>query len=476
MSAHGLAKRLCIFGCLTWVHLPKKDHAGKHGARAIPGIMVGYDDKRKGWKFYTSDHTLSIWWSNSATFHEAKGWHDRPEVQSPLQIGFESLEAEGARPEADDSEPELEIEGLDTQDSFPCCHRPPYAFLFPIDATEDNRSEIAVEDMIGEVNTAILNLTPTLKEALASDDAQQWQEAICKESDGLEAMGIWEIVDVLPDTKLVNSKIVLHLKLDANGIPVQHKARLIARGFTQREGIDFEETFALVAPLSVIRALLSLAVECDWEVHQLDITMAYLNSMLKHVIYMKLPEGAKVPKGKAYQVIKGLYGLKQSGREWNMEFDKFLWRSNFHRLDCVSCIYTRGKGDDFTIVIIYVNNTLIISPKLETVKHIKEEIGRKWKMEEGGDMSHFLGIKISRDCKAKTMDHKQTSYIKQLLNKHLDKHIRNSSVLLQDIPAPETAASIVEQKEYPQIVGKLLWLSNGTRPDISQAVVSSRAT
>ncbi|KAJ1575250.1 hypothetical protein NDA11_004617 [Ustilago hordei] len=145
-----------------------------------------------------------------------------------------------------------------------------------------------------------MNLTPTLKEALASDDAQQWQEAIRKELDGLEAMGTWEIVDVPPNTRLVDSKIVLRLKLDADGIPVRHKARLVARGFTQREGIDFEETFAPVAPLSAIRALLSLAVERNWEVHQLDITMAYLNSTLNHVIYMKPPEGAKVPKGKAY--------------------------------------------------------------------------------------------------------------------------------------------------------------------------------
>ncbi|SPC67392.1 related to retrotransposon protein [Ustilago sp. UG-2017b] len=397
---------LCIQAHDTWVHLPKKDHAGKHGARAIPGFMVGYDNKHKGWKFYTPDHTPSIRWSNSATFHKAKGWHDRPKVQSPLQIGFESLKAEGARPEADDPEPELETEGLDTQDLFPRA-----STAQPIDATED---------MIGEVNTAILNLTPTLKEALASDNAQQWQEAIRKELDGLEAMGTWEIVDVLLDTKLVDSKIVLRLKLDADGIPIRHKARLVARGFTQREGIDFEETFALVAPLSAIRALLSLAVERDWEVHQLDITLVYLNSTLKHVIYMKPPEGAKVPKGKAYRVIKGLYGLKQSGQEWNMEFDKFLQRSNFHRLDCVPCIYTRGKGDDFAIVIIYVDDTLIISPKLKTVERIKEEIGRKWKVEEGGDVSHFLGIKISRDREAKTMDLKQTSYIKQLLNEHLD--------------------------------------------------------
>ncbi|CCF49994.1 hypothetical protein NDA11_006476 [Ustilago hordei] len=100
------------------IHLPKKDHAGKHGMRAIPGIMVSYDDEHKGWKFFTPDHMLSIRWSNSATFHEHKGWHDQPKVQSPLQIRFESLKAESAKPEANNLKLEPEIEELDMQDSL----------------------------------------------------------------------------------------------------------------------------------------------------------------------------------------------------------------------------------------------------------------------------------------------------------------------------------------------------------------------
>ena len=140
-SAHGLAKQLRVFGCLAWVHLPRKDHAGKHGVRAIPGIMVGYDDEHKGWKFFTPGHSPSIRWSNSATFHEAKGWHDRPSVQSPLQFGFESLEAEDTRPEADSDKPELEVEVLDMEDPLPEPHTAP-----PTDPTDDNRSELDVED------------------------------------------------------------------------------------------------------------------------------------------------------------------------------------------------------------------------------------------------------------------------------------------------------------------------------------------
>ncbi|KAJ1025409.1 hypothetical protein NDA13_004221 [Ustilago tritici] len=186
--------------------------------------MVGYNNEHKSWKFYTLGYTPSIRWSNSATFHEAKGWHDRPRMQSPLQFGFESLEAEGAKPETDSNsnEPELEVEVLDMQ--VPLLHAHPAP---PTDPTDDNRLEIAVKEMLAEAHTAVLNLTPTLKEALASDDAQQWQEAICKELDGLEAMGTWEIVDVPPNANLVDSKIVLRLKLDADSVPVQHKARLV---------------------------------------------------------------------------------------------------------------------------------------------------------------------------------------------------------------------------------------------------------
>ncbi|KAJ1602381.1 hypothetical protein NDA14_004710 [Ustilago hordei] len=103
----------------------------------------------------------------------------------------------------------------------------------PINTVKDNQSEIAIEDIIGEANMTTMNLTPTLREALDSDEAQQWQEAIHKELDGLKAMGTWEIMDIPPNTELIDSKIVLHLKLDADGVPVQHKARLVTQGFTQ---------------------------------------------------------------------------------------------------------------------------------------------------------------------------------------------------------------------------------------------------
>ncbi|KAJ1032337.1 hypothetical protein NDA18_001823 [Ustilago nuda] len=302
------------------------------------------------------------------------------------------------------------------------------------------------------------------------EDTQLWKEAIRKELEGLEAMGTWEVVHHLPGVPHVDSKVVLWLKLDADGMPVKHKARLVARGFTQREEIDYQETFSPVAPLRVIRAILALAVQNNWEVHALDITMAYLNSMLKEAIYMKPPEGAGVVPGQVYKVVKGLYGLKQSGREWNQEFDRSLQCMGFFQVECTPCIYTKGQGKDMAIVVIYIDDTLVIAPQLEMVLEVKKQIGQRWKMEDSGEVSHFLGIKISQDRARRTMTIGQSGYIDQVLAKHLDKCTKPTMVPMQSIPEGTLVASTAQQKEYPVIVGKLLWVANSTRPDLDLTV------
>ncbi|KAJ1044679.1 hypothetical protein NDA10_007221 [Ustilago hordei] len=198
--------------------------------------------------------------------------------------------------------------------------------------------------------------------------------------------------------------------------------------------------------------------------------MAYLNSTLKEAIYMKPPEGSGVAPGKVYKVVKGLYGLKQSGREWNQEFDRSLRRMGFFQVECAPCIYTKGQGEDMAIVVIYVDDTLVIAPRLETVLKVKKQIGQRWKMEDSGEVSHFLGIKISRDCAMRTMMIGQSGYIDQVLAKHLDKRTKLTMVPMQSIPEGTLVASAAQQKEYLVIVGKLLWVANSTRPDLSLTV------
>ncbi|UTT90432.1 hypothetical protein NDA17_003904 [Ustilago hordei] len=202
-TAHKLAQQLRVFRCLAWVHVQQKDQQGKYGARAKPAIMIGYDNKHKAWKFCNPDQPMSIQWSNSATFHEDKGWRNhQQETFKPMVTT------------------EVEEEGV-----------------MPTTVAEETRSEAMVEDLlpaidstVGTANTAVLNLDPTLGEAMNSEDAQLWKEAIQKELEGLKAMGTWEVVHQPPGVPLVDSKVVLRLKLDADGMPVKHKVQLVARG------------------------------------------------------------------------------------------------------------------------------------------------------------------------------------------------------------------------------------------------------
>ncbi|SYW81775.1 uncharacterized protein UHO2_00280 [Ustilago hordei] len=254
-------------------------------------------------------------------------------------------------------------------------------------------------------------------------------------------MGTWEVVHQPPGVPLVDSKVVLQLKLDTDGVPIKHKA-----------------------------AILALAVQNNWEVHALDITMAYLNSTLKEAIYMKPPEGSGVAPGQVYKVVKGLYGLKQSGQEWNQEFNRSLQCLGFFQVECTPCIYTKGQGEDMAIVVIYVDDTLVIAPRQETVLKVKKQISQRWKMEDSGEVSHFLGIKISQDHVMRTMTIGQSGYIDQVLVKHLDKCTKLIMVPMQSILEGTIVASAVQQKEYLVIVGKLLWVANSTWPDLSLTV------
>ncbi|KAJ1023703.1 hypothetical protein NDA18_004686 [Ustilago nuda] len=196
-TTHKLAQQLRVFRCLAWVHVQWKDQQGKYGARAKPAIMIGYDNEHKAWKFCNLDQPTSIQWSNSAMFHEDKGWSDHHQ--------------ETCKPIVTTEIKEEDVVSTTTVE-------------------EETRSEAVVEDLlpaidstIGATNTAVLNLDPTLGEAMNGEDTQLWKEAIRKELEGLEAMGTWEVVHHPPGVPLVDSKVVLQLKLNADGVPIKHK-------------------------------------------------------------------------------------------------------------------------------------------------------------------------------------------------------------------------------------------------------------
>ena len=181
--------------------------------------------------------------------------------------------------------------------------------------------------------TAYVGRDPvTYAKALKSKDVDEWQKACQYEIDTLHKNDTWELVDLPAGCKAVKSKWVFKLK--ANGC---FHAWLVAKGFMQIPGIDYDETFSPAAHFESLRLLLALAALEDWHIHQMDIKLAFLNGMLDEEIYMEQPQGSIVTgmENKVCKLKKSIYGLKQASHTWNLQFHGFLLELGF-----MSLVYT----------------------------------------------------------------------------------------------------------------------------------------
>ena len=152
-----------------------------------------------------------------------------------------------------------------------------------------------------------------------------------EEMKAIEENETWQLVNPPTGCRPISLKWVYKVKRDEHSAIVKHKARLVARGFVQREGIDFEEVVALVARMESIRLLLALAAAKDWRVHQLDIKSAFLNGELVETVFVRQPPGFAI-KGTEHRVLrlrKALYGLRQTPRAWNAKLDATLGELGF---------------------------------------------------------------------------------------------------------------------------------------------------
>ena len=164
----------------------------------------------------------------------------------------------------------------------------------------------------------------TYKEAVMGPDSEKWLEAMRSELKSMADNQVWNLVEPLDEVRPIEYKWVFKKKIDVDGNVHIYKARLVAKGFRQIQGVDFDETFLLVAMLKSIRILLAIAAYHDYEVWQMDVKTAFLNRNLSEDVYMTQPEGFVNPEnaGKVCKLLKSIYGLKQASRSWNLCFDE----------------------------------------------------------------------------------------------------------------------------------------------------------
>ncbi|CAI7730706.1 unnamed protein product [Closterium sp. NIES-54] len=185
----------------------------------------------------------------------------------------------------------------------------------------------------------------TLKEALESSDAEEWKKAMESELKSIEENGTWELLELPEERKAITSKWLFKIKSDANGNIERYKSRLVAKGYQQKEKVDYKELFAPMVNPTTLRTLLEGAAIKGWVVKQMDVTTAFLNGVLEKEIFMAQPEGFDDGSGRVLRLKKALYGLKQAPRQWYLKVRGVLEEIGFTPSSADHSLFMLGEGE-----------------------------------------------------------------------------------------------------------------------------------
>ncbi|CAI7845700.1 unnamed protein product [Closterium sp. NIES-54] len=210
----------------------------------------------------------------------------------------------------------------------------------------------------------------TLKEALETSDAEEWKKSMESELKSIEENGTWELVELPEGRKAITSKWLFKIKSDADGKIERYKSRLVAKGYQQKEKVDYKELFAPVVKLTTLRTLLAGAAIKGWVVKQMDVTTAFLNGVLEEEIFMAQPEGFDDGSGRVLRLKKALYGLKQAPRQWYLELRGVLGEIGFTPSTADHSLFMLGEGEQRSFMVVYVDDILIFSPSSDLVKEV----------------------------------------------------------------------------------------------------------
>jgi hypothetical protein len=217
--------------------------------------------------------------------------------------------------------------------------------------------------------------------------------------DSILANGTWEIIDRPYGCKPVGCKWVFKKKLRPDSTIEKYKACLVAKGYTQKEGKDFFDTYSPVTRLTTIRVLLSLAASHGILVHQMDVKTVFLNGELDEEIYMDQPNGFVVggQEEKVCKLLKSLYGLKQAPKQWHEKFEITLTAIAFVVNEADNCVYYRHGGGQGVILCLYVDDIMIFGTSLDVIKEVKDFLSHCFEMKDLGVADVILNIKLLRD-------------------------------------------------------------------------------
>ncbi|BBN69916.1 transposable element gene [Prunus dulcis] len=272
----------------------------------------------------------------------------------------------------------------------------------------------------------------------------------------------WELVDLFPGNKRLGYKWIFKRKMKAVGSIDKYKVRLVVKGYKQKEGLGYFDTYSPVTRITSIRMLIVIVALHNLEIHQMDVKTVFLNGDLEEEIYIEQPKGFVVPgqEKKVCKLVKSLYGLKQAPKQWHMKFDNVMTDK---------CVYTKITQNGYVIVCLYVDDTLIIGSDNDMIKSTKRILSNKFDMKDMGIEDVILGIKISRTSDGIVLS--QSHYIEKILAE-FGKYEDNPAKTTYDVNLQLTknTGQGISQVDYARIIGSLMYVTNCTRPDLAYSV------
>ena len=302
----------------------------------------------------------------------------------------------------------------------------------------------------------------------ASQDSR-WLAAMQTEIEALNVNNTWEFVELPSDAIAIGNKWVYKIRRHVDGSIERFKARLMAQGYTQTEGLDYFETFSPFSKMSTIRVILALASIHGWHLHQLDVNNAFLHGDLHKVVYMKVPQGVTSPKpGQVCKLLKSLYGLKQASRQWFEKLTQFLYAQGFIQATSDHTLFIKSNAFSFTALLVYVDDVILAGTSLTEFDELKLALDQTFRIKNLGQLKFFLGIEVARSSKGISLC--QRKYCLELLVdaklticKPANTPLDPSSRLHLD-----GGSAYHDVVAYRRLVGRLLYLTT-IRPHIAYA-------
>ncbi|OBZ79951.1 Retrovirus-related Pol polyprotein from transposon TNT 1-94 [Grifola frondosa] len=320
-------------------------------------------------------------------------------------------------------------------------------------------------------NASILDDPQSYEEAMSRPDAERWKAACAEELLTFVKAELYDEVERPRDRKVVGCKWVFRIKRGPDGEIEKYKARVVAKGFTQVEGVDYTDTFAPVTKFASIRALLALAAKLDLEIHQMDVKSAFLNGNLDEEIFMACPPGFQGARNIVWQLRKALYGLKQASREWYKKIRAEFESLGFTRSNADHSVFYKNEDGVLLIVAVYIDDMLIFCNSLPAVEALKADLGSHYDMTDLGEARRILNIKIIRDRARRTIELTQRQYVESILTHQGMADCRPvSTPMAQNLKLLKLSDAEIDATPYQSALGSLMYAMLGTRPDLAFAV------